>query len=128
LIKKIKLKKIKNKKGNILKYLNKNTLYPKKFGETYFNQIKKNQKKGWILHKKYFCYISVPIGKIQFTYKKNFNSKEKILILSSKKYFLLRVSPKIWFSIKGMKKLSLLVNTITGIHSDKEILKNNISI
>ena len=56
------------------------------------------------------------------------SKKEKILILSSEKYFLLRVSPKIWFSIKGMKKLSLLVNTITGIHSDKEILKNNISI
>ena len=128
MIKKIKLKIIKNKKGDILKYLNKHILHPKKFGEIYFNQIKKNQKTGWIFHKKYFCYITVPVGKIQFTYKKNFKSKGKSFVLSSEKYFLLRISPKIWFSFKGIKKSSLLVNTITGIHNDKEVLKNNISI
>jgi hypothetical protein len=69
----------------------------------------------------------VPVGKIQFTYKKNFKSKGKSFVLSGQKYFLLRISPKIWFSFKGIKKSSLLVNTITGIHNDKEVLKNNIS-
>jgi len=55
LIKKIKLKIIKNKKGDILKYLNKYILHPKKFGEIYFNQIKKNQKKGGYFIKNIFA-------------------------------------------------------------------------
>ncbi len=110
-----------------MKYLNKDILFPKKFGETYFNEIKKDERKGWIFHKKYFCYFAVPYGQVQFTYKKSLKSIGRSLILSKKNFFLLRISPKVWFSFKGIKKLSLLVNTITGIHNDEEILKNNIS-
>ena len=127
MIKKINLKIIKNNKGDILKYLNKDILFPKKFGETYFNEIKKDERKGWIFHKKYFCYVAVPYGQVQFTYKKSLKSIGRSLILSKKKFFLLRIPPKVWFSFKGIKKSSLLVNTITGIHNDEEILKNNIS-
>ena len=40
-IKKIKLKIANNSKGDILKYLTRKNKYLKKFGEVYFNEIKK---------------------------------------------------------------------------------------
>ena len=54
-IKKIKLDIIKNKKGDILKYLNRKDKFFNKFGEIYFTEIKKNEIKGWNYHKKCFC-------------------------------------------------------------------------
>ena len=45
-IKIIKLKKIYNKKGNIIKYLNKNDIYFKKISEVYFTEILLNQAQG----------------------------------------------------------------------------------
>ena len=122
-IKKIKLKIIKNQKGDLLKYLNKNDKFLKKFGETYFNEIKKNQIKGWIFHKKYFCLIAVPYGKIEFNYKKNIKKKKNKIILSKNNYSLIVIPPKTWFCFRGISKISLLVNTINGIHNDKESIK-----
>ncbi len=125
-IKKIKLKIIKNRKGDLLKYLTKSDKYLSKFGETYFNEIKKNQKKGWILHKKYFCLLAVPYGKVEFNYKKNIKKKANKIILSKNNYSLIVVPPKTWFSFKGVSKISLLANTINGIHDDKESVKHPI--
>ena len=42
-IKIYKLNKLKNLKGDVLKYLNKNSKYFKKFGEVYFTEIKKKK-------------------------------------------------------------------------------------
>ena len=50
---------IKNPKGNIIKYLSKKDKIYKGFGEVYFSEIKKNKIKGWNLHKKYTCIITV---------------------------------------------------------------------
>jgi len=44
-IKIYKLNKLKNSKGDVLKYLNKNNKYFKKFGEIYFTEIKKKNKR-----------------------------------------------------------------------------------
>ena len=52
LIKTYRIKKFKNIKGEIIKYVSKKDKYFKNFGEVYFNIIKKNQTKGWNLHKK----------------------------------------------------------------------------
>ena len=71
MIKKLKLNIFKNDKGDLLKYLNKNHIFFKNFGEVYFNEIKKNQLKGWIYHKKYTCLMTVPYGKIDSLIKKN---------------------------------------------------------
>ena len=70
-IKIIPLKISKNIKGDILKYLEKNNKYLKKFGEIYFTEIKKNKTKGWNFHKKNQCLITVPFGKVKFTFAKN---------------------------------------------------------
>ena len=51
-IKFIKKKIISHPNGNIMKYINKNDKNYLKFGEVYFSWIKKNNFKGWKLHKK----------------------------------------------------------------------------
>ena len=123
MIKKLKLNIFKNDKGDLLKYLNKNHIFFKNFGEVYFNEIKKNQLKGWIYHKKYTCLMTVPYGKIEIRYKKKINNKFKKIIIGKKNYFLVSIPPKTWFSFKGISQLSILVNTINGIHKDIETLR-----
>ena len=59
-IKVIKLKIIKNSKGDLLKYLDRKNKYFKKFGETYFNEIKRN--KNIIIGKENYSLIIVPPG------------------------------------------------------------------
>ena len=41
----------KNKKGSIIKYIDKKNNFFKSFGEIYFSEIKANKTKGWNLHK-----------------------------------------------------------------------------
>ena len=105
-IKIIKLKKIKNKKGDILKYISSKNKYLKKFGEIYFTEIKYNQTKGWNFHKKSQCLISVPFGKVKFTFANNLNGKKKIKINGRNNYSLIVLPPKIWFNFKSLDKLS----------------------
>ena len=76
-IKTIKLKISTNPKGDVLKYLTRKNKYFKKFGEVYFTEIKKNKIKGWNFHKKCWCLLAVPYGKVKFTFAKNINSKKK---------------------------------------------------
>ena len=47
-VKKIDQKVFKNSKGDLLKFVSKKSNFFKSFGEIYFNEIKQNQKKGWI--------------------------------------------------------------------------------
>ena len=122
-IKIIPLKISKNIKGDILKYLEKNNKYLKKFGEIYFTEIKKNKTKGWNFHKKNQCLISVPFGNVKFTFVKKFNSKKKIITIGKKNHSLIIVPPGNWFKFESLEKISLVVNTLDNIHSDKETLK-----
>lgn len=75
-VKKIRLKEISSSGGNVIKYLNKNNKYFNKFGEIYFTEIKKGFTKGWNLHKKTYCLITVPYGAVNFTVM-DFNKKKK---------------------------------------------------
>ena len=50
-------KRIKNYKGDIIKFISKKNILFKKFGEIYFSEIKKNKIKGWNFHKKYTCLL-----------------------------------------------------------------------
>ena len=54
-IKILKAKKIKNPKGEILKFIDRKSSVYKGFGEVYFNNIRKNKKSNWIYHKKNQC-------------------------------------------------------------------------
>lgn len=122
-IKILKLKIIKNSKGDILKYISKKTKSFSRFGEVYFNEIKKKKIKGWNRHKICHCFLTVPVGKVKFTFAKNINSNKKIVTIGKDNYSLIIVPPKIWFKFKSLANLSLVVNTIDRVHDDKEINK-----
>ena len=122
-IKIIKLKISTNPKGDVLKYLSRKNKYFKKFGEVYFTEIKKNMVKGWNFHKKCWCLLAVPYGKVKFTFAENINSKKKTIIIGKKNYSLIVVPPRIWFNFMSIKKISLVVNTLNHVHNKNETLK-----
>tara|TARA_B110000438_G_C15731896_1_gene614610 strand:- start:358 stop:789 length:432 start_codon:yes stop_codon:yes gene_type:complete len=128
-LKVLKQKVINNKKGDILKYISKRDFFFKKFGETYFTEIKKNKTKGWNYHKKNNCIIAVPYGKVRFWFidgRKSSSSynKEYKIIIGKKNYKIILLPPKIWFSFKSVTKISIVANFIDSPHSDNETLKN----
>jgi dTDP-4-dehydrorhamnose 3,5-epimerase-like enzyme len=127
-IKTIRLKVLKNPKGDLLKYINKNSKFFKKFGETYFVEIKKNYEKGWNFHKRYHCLLTVPFGKVRFTFLSNINKRKKIKVITigKKNLSLIYVPPRIWFKFKSISKISVIANTLNGIHKKSETLKVNI--
>ena len=122
-IKIIKLKISTNPKGDVLKYLTRKNKYFKKFGEVYFTEIKKNKIKGWNFHKKCWCLLTVPYGKVKFTFAENINSKKKTIIIGKKNYSLIVIPPRIWFNFMSIKKISLVVNTLNHVHNKNETLK-----
>ena len=122
MVKKIKNKIFKSKNGYIFKFINNKSVSYKKFGEIYFNHLrKKNKSSDWILHRKCQCLISVINGKVQFFYKQN--KKQKTFILDSKKNNLLIISPKTFFRFKSLSNNSIFVNLIDLAHDPKETLK-----
>ena len=125
-IKKIPLKVIKNNAGDIIKYLEKKNKYFKKFGEVYFSKIKKGYVKGWNLHKKTYCLITVPYGTVNFVFKdyKMINSKK--ITISDISPILLVIPPNIWFKFSTKKKYSIIVNLIDRAHSNTETKKHPI--
>ena len=120
-IKTIKLKISTNPKGDVLKYLTRKNKYFKKFGEVYFTEIKKNKIKGWNFHKKCWCLLAVPYGKVKFTFAKN--TKKKTIIIGKKNYSIIVVPPRIWFNFTSIKNISLVVNTLNEVHNKNETLK-----
>jgi len=121
---------VRNKKGDILKYLTKDESFFKKFGEIYFSEVLKNKIKGWNFHKKNKCLLIVPYGKVRFHFiDGRFNSssffKEKMVIVSKTNYKLILVPPGVWFSFKSLSKLSLVANCLEKPHKEGETLKSN---
>lgn len=124
-IKTISLKKIKTPKGDIYKFLSKQDKYFKRFGEIYFSEIKKKQKKGWNYHLKNKCHLSIIAGKVKFHFLKKKGKRfiSKKVILSAKKYKMMIVKPKIYFSFEGLNNFNLIVNFLENIHSPNESKK-----
>ncbi len=129
--KSIKIKKnkiISNKKGDILKFIDKKTKGFKGFGEIYFSEIKKNKTKGWNLHRKFYSILTVPYGEVEFNIidPNNKKKKPKKIFLGRKKNLSLFVPPGIWYSFKSKAKISLVVNVLNNIHIKNETSKSEI--
>ncbi len=129
-VKKIKQKVFKNSKGDLLKFVSKKDKFFKSFGEIYFNEINRNNVKGWILHKKNQCIFTSVHGEITFRLydgrKKSLSYKQnEQTTLSKKNYNILIVPPGIWFSFFTKNSKSVLANLINTPHSDKESIKSN---
>ena len=129
-VKKIKQNIFKNSKGDLIKFVSKKNNFFKSFGEVYFNEIKYNKRKGWILHKKNQCIFTTVYGEVIFRLfdgrKKSstYHSRKKV-ILSKKNYKIICVPPGVWFSFESLSSLSLVVNFINNPHDDKETMKTN---
>lgn len=114
---------IKSKGSTILKYLNlsKNL----NIREIYFSEIKKGVIKGWNLHKKTDCNISVVYGKVKFTIYKKGKILERIII-SRKDFSNLKIPKNYWFKYESLNDpLSIIVNSISIKHSKNEMIKKN---
>ena len=115
---------VKTKNSSILKYLESS----KNLGikSIYFSEIKGGYVKGWNLHKKTKCKLSVIFGRIKFTV---FNKNKKTLktyILSRANFSLLEIPKNNWFKYESLNyPFSILVNSISIKHSKKEILKKD---
>jgi len=125
LIKFSKGKRIKNPKGDIIKFISKKNRLFKKFGEMYFSEIKKNKVKGWNFHGKLSCMLFVPYGKVEFIIYNSFKKKMTKTILSDKNLNILNIPSKNWFCFKSLVKKSIIANILDGTHDPTEVKKSN---
>lgn len=125
-IKKIPLKIIKTKEGDIIKYLDKEKKYFNKFGEVYFSKINRGFIKGWNLHKKTKCYITVPYGSVTFVLKDIKNIKSKEIEIKDSRPELLIIPKDTWFKFWTKKKYSIVMNLIEIKYDKKETRKSPI--
>ena len=116
---------LKNKKGDIIRFLNTNNKFFNKFGEIYFTEIKKNFTKGWNLHKKNTCIISVPHGSVEF---KVYNPQKKRMFkikIGKKNCKSIQIPPGNGFCFRSLAKISILANLMDDIHKKSETNKKN---
>lgn len=113
-----------NNKGIIAKFVSKKNIFFKKFGEVYLNYIRKNKKKGWILHKKNKCLFICGVGKVEF-HLINSRGLEKKITLNECSGKILEIPKKTWFSFQAKNKDSLTLNLIERPHNDREVIKKN---
>ena len=129
-IKKIKFYKkkiISNSKGDIMHYITKNDKNFTKFGETYFTWIKKNNIKGWKLHKKMSMNLTVPVGNVEFIFFDEKFQKQYKFTIGEKNFGTLYVPSKVWFAFKNIdkKRNSLVVNFSNIIHDKNESINKH---
>lgn len=122
-VKTFKNKIIFNRKGDIIKFINKNDKIFKGFGEVYFSEIKKNNLKGWNVHKKNNCLICVPFGSVNFKIFNHVTHKLFSIKINKKNNKILFIPPKNWFSFTSTAKISLIANLIDNVHSKTETVK-----
>lgn len=124
-IKIIKIKKINNPKGNIYKIINELSFFFRGIREVYLSKIKKNQIKGWNLHKKNFCIIFINHGKIDFFFKKKYKDKYKKKRIKDSDYKLILIPPGYRFAFKGLAKNNSIINFMDKIYNSRESFKEN---
>ena len=117
MIKKKKIKIIKNLKGNIIKFADLNSLPFKKLGEIYFSEIKPKSFKGWKYHNLRNQYLTVVNGSIEFSFKKSLKGKIKKIIINIKnKQYALYIPKKTYYSFKCLSKdKAIIVNIIDEV-------------
>ena len=116
MIKLRKIKIIKNEKGNLIKFINKNNLKIK-FGEIYFSEVLPNKFKGWKFHENRNQLMTIASGKVRFSFKSKNTNKLKIKTLSfPKRLSTIFIPKKAYYSFKCLSnKKALLVNIIDEI-------------
>lgn len=124
-----KLSNIDNKKGNIIKIINKNDINFKKFGELYISEIHKNEIKAWKYHTKNDLNIFVIEGKIKFVIAANQRKKNIFneLIIHKQSNELLNIPKRTWFGFMGINKVNKILSLSSDTFSENEIQRKKIS-
>ena len=117
MIKKKKIKIIKNLKGNIVKFADLNNLPFKKLGEIYFSEIKPKSFKGWKYHNLRNQYLTVVYGSVEFSFKKGLKDKIKRIIINiKKKQYALYIPKKTYYNFRCLSKdKAIIVNIIDEV-------------
>lgn len=115
MIRKIKNKILLSKKGNLIKYSNRNEL-KFKFGEIYFSEVLPNKFKGWKFHENRNQLVTVVTGKICFIFKQKNKKLKKIIIGSENQSFSIFIPKKTNYSFRCIsKKKAIIANIIDEI-------------
>ena len=114
-IKKTKI--IKNYKGRIIKFANKNDLPFKKFGEIYFSEIKQGINKDWKYHQNRNQFLTIIQGSVVFFFKKKKDGNVKKVLLSyPNRLNSIYIPKKNYYKFKCVsKKKSFIINIIDEI-------------
>ena len=114
MIKKKKIKIIKNNKGKIIKFFNFDSKFLKKFGEIYFSEVKKNKFKGWKYHNTKNQILTICAGSVQFAFKKKENGKVmKVNLSYPDKLYSLFIPKKTHYSFKCLSKKDAIIVNLT---------------
>ena len=114
MIKKIKIKKIKNSKGNIIKFFNFKLRLLNKYGEIYFSEVKKNKFKGWKFHERKNQVMTISSGIVEFSFKKKNQGKIiKIKLSYPNNLYAIYIPKKTFYSFKCLsKQKAIIVNLV----------------
>ena len=114
MIKKIKIKIIKNYKGSIVKFFNFKLNLLKKYGEIYFSEVKKNNFKGWKFHEKKNQVMTICSGIVEFSFKKKNQEKIKKIKLSyPNNLYAIFIPKKTFYCFKCLsKQKAIIVNLV----------------
>ena len=118
MIKKKKIKIIKNKKGNIIKFFNfQKDTSKKKYGEIYFSEVKKKYFKGWKFHEKRNQIMTICSGSIEVSFKnKNSSRIKKIKLSYPKNLYALQIPKKTYYSFRCLsRQKAIIVNIIDEV-------------
>ena len=126
-IKLIKLHKIKNLKGDIVKILNKNEKYFLRFGEAYLSKINKKSIKAWKKHKKNHLNLTVISGSIKFVIYNDLTKKFTKVIVKEKDKKRIYIPPGLWFGFKGLSDKNIILSISSNITNEKEVIRKRLN-
>jgi len=128
LYKLLKIKFIKNTKGNIFKLIqNKNN--KNKFDELYISELHPYKTKAWKYHENKVQRIYIPVGKVKIGIYQPKTKKIKTIKLGEKENKILIIYNKVFYGFKSITKNKSLILNLTYISNiNKEKPKNQPSI
>ena len=122
----ISLKKVKQKKGDIIKILTKEDSFFDSFGELYISEVKPHKIKAWRYHKNSTQNLFVIKGNCSVVCL--IKNKFKKIELSENAPKLLIIPKKHWYGFKNKGSVNVkLLNFSSKIFSEKEILRKRMN-
>ena len=121
------LKIIQNSKGNVHKFLDRDSSIFEGFGEVYFSTIKMGDIKGWKVHSKFTTILTVIHGNVKFVLQEYPGKFEEIYMDSNNNYKYLKIAPNIIYGFKGLHANESIIASVIN-HPHDPLESNNIEL